>query len=121
MIKVKDIAFVGYPVSDVARARKFYEETFGFKATMVEKFEGDKWWIEYDIGHGTLAITNTWKPSATSAPQIALEVEDLDAAVAFIRQKNIKIVLDTIPTPVCRFFVIADPDGNGIILHQHNK
>ena len=31
MIRYKEIAFVAYPVTDVARARKFYEGVLGLK------------------------------------------------------------------------------------------
>jgi len=47
------IAFYVYPVSDMARARRFYEEVLDLK---VESNFGDEW-IEYGIGGGTFAIT----------------------------------------------------------------
>ena len=55
----KKVAFTMYPVSDVPRARKFYEETLGLTAGLSGGREG-KYWIEYDLpGGGCLAITNT--------------------------------------------------------------
>jgi catechol 2,3-dioxygenase-like lactoylglutathione lyase family enzyme len=123
MIKIKDIAFTAYPVTDVARARKFYAETLGLKETMAQDFGGGMWWIEYEIGHGTLALTNYTKPSADhNGPNIALEVEDLDDALADLKAKGVNILRfdfgEVLDSTVCRFFFITDPDGNGINIHQ---
>jgi extradiol dioxygenase family protein len=53
----KKVAFTYYPVTDVARARKFYEETLGLKSGSVGN-QGDNWWVEYDLpGGGCLALT----------------------------------------------------------------
>ena len=64
----KKVAFTYYPVTDVARARKFYEETLGLKSGSVGN-QGDNWWVEYDLpGGGCLALTNFTKetPSDTA-------------------------------------------------------
>src|SRR4029450_11532752 len=47
----KKVAFTYSPVTDVARARKFYEETLGLKAGSVGN-RGDNWWVEYDLPGG---------------------------------------------------------------------
>ena len=47
----KKVAFTYYPVTDVARARKFYEETLGLKSGSVGN-QGDNWWVEYDLPGG---------------------------------------------------------------------
>src|SRR5438093_77189 len=75
MIRYKEIAFVAYPVTDVARARKFYEDVLGLKPNAPLKSETQQW-IEYDIGPGTLGIgcSEQWKPSQ-DGPSLALEVE----------------------------------------------
>jgi extradiol dioxygenase family protein len=44
----KKVAFTYYPVTDVARARKFYEETLGLKSGSAGN-QGDNWWVEYDF------------------------------------------------------------------------
>jgi catechol 2,3-dioxygenase-like lactoylglutathione lyase family enzyme len=35
MLKVSEIAFSCYPVTNMARARKFYEDVLGLKPTMI--------------------------------------------------------------------------------------
>lgn len=121
-VGVIEIAFTGYPVTDMARARAFYENVLGLKPSHVFG-EGEKQWVEYDIGPGTLAITNfspEWKPSA-QGPSIALEVENFDAAIAALRAAGTKFALEPTASPVCRLAVISDPDGNGIAIHKRTS
>ena len=64
-MKVIEIAFTGYPVTNLKRARQFYEGTLGLTAARTGGDETSGW-IEYDIGPGTLSIGNVapeWKPS----------------------------------------------------------
>lgn len=119
MIHVTAIAFTGYPVTDLARARSFYETLLGLKPATIFG-EGDKSWIEYDIGSGTLAITNVspeWKPG--DGPAIALEVSDFDAAVAALRAAGTPFVVEPVRHPTCALAVVHDPDGNSVALHHH--
>jgi catechol 2,3-dioxygenase-like lactoylglutathione lyase family enzyme len=90
MIKVNEIAFAAYPVTDKQRARDFYEGLLGLKPTM-DSVSPEGYWIEYDIGNGTLAISNFWKPAAAPAmgPAAALEVENFDYTVALLKTKDV--------------------------------
>jgi catechol 2,3-dioxygenase-like lactoylglutathione lyase family enzyme len=124
-IQIKEIAFTGYPVTDVPRARAFYGKTLGLKETHAVEFGANQWWIEYDIGPGTLAIHTYTTPAPDyKGANIAFEVEDLDEALADLKSKGVPIVqFDPgtliMESPVCRFFFISDPDGNLINIHQH--
>ena len=117
MIRIKEIAFTGYPVTDMPRARAFYEELLNLKTSIVFEHEG-KHWIEYDIGPGTLAISNMsasqWKPSA-DGPAVALEVEEFDPAISAFKQAGVKFAIEPMDTGVCRMAIISDPDGNSAI------
>ena len=118
-MKVLEIGFVAYPVTDLKRARKFYEGTLGLQVTSTFGDE-EKAWIEYDIGPSTLAIANgmpEWKPS-TDGAVAALEVEDFDAAIEQLRADEVRIVNGPVETPVCRMAIIMDPDGNAITIHK---
>ncbi len=120
-MKVVEIAFTGYPVTNLKRARDFYEETLGLKVSRI--FGDDKEaWIEYDIGPGTLAIGNMapdWKPAANGG-SVGLEVEDFDKAIAELKKSEVTFRLEPIETPVCHMAVVLDPDGNLITIH-HRK
>lgn len=120
MIQYKEIAFVAYPVTDLNRAREFYEGVLGLKPNAPIK-EGLPW-VEYDIGPGTLGIGSSpqWLPSKDGA-SAALEVIDFDEAVATLRSKNIEIIIGPMETPVCHMATIRDPDGNKITLHKRKS
>ena len=54
-MKIKEIGFVAIPVTDIPRARKFYEDVLGLQ--VLDEMMGAKW-IEYTVGDNTLAIAN---------------------------------------------------------------
>ena len=118
MLKVTEIAFSCYAVTDMARARKFYEDVLGLKPTTVHDSEHGKW-VEYEFGPHALAIGSSpmFKPSPDGC-SVALEVEDFDAAVAHLRAHNVKFRIEPMPTPVCSMTMIYDPDGNSICIHK---
>jgi len=118
-MKVVEIAFAGYSVTDLNRARRFYEGTLGLQPSSVFG-DANTAWIEYDIGPGTLAIGNgvpEWKPSCDGG-LVALEVEDFDAAIQRLRDEGVVFARGPAETPVCHMAVIQDPDGNSIIIHR---
>ena len=119
---IRKVAFTMYPVTDVPRARRFYEQTLGLKPGLAGN-AGDSWWVEYDLpGGGCLALTNFGenKPSASAGGTIALEVEDLDALVSRLRTQGVKFVGDLVKGPNCRMMNCLDSEGNAIILHPLN-
>ena len=116
----KKVAFTMYPVTDVARARKFYEETLGLKSGSVGN-QGERYWIEYDLpGGGCLALTNFVPdtPSAAAGGTIAFEVEDVDRLMDDLKTKGVTFKSDIIQSPVCRMAVCLDSEGNSLLLHQ---
>ena len=119
MIKIQSIAFTSYPVTDLARARAFYEGILGLKYET--GFERDGMgFAEYEVAGGYFSILNgvpNWKPS-DHGPAIAFEVEDFDAAIADLREKGVEFAMEPFPTPVCHMALIFDPDRNQIIIHK---
>ena len=119
----KKVAFTMYPVKDVARARKFYEETLGLTAGSVGN-QGDNYWVEYDLpGGGCLAISNFIEdtPSDAAGGTIALEVEDLARLMKDLKARGVTFKSDIIQSPVCTMAVCLDSEGNSILLHQLNS
>jgi predicted enzyme related to lactoylglutathione lyase len=118
-MKVTEIAFVGYPVTNLKRARQFYEGVLGLKPTR-EFGDENAAWIEYDLGPHTLAITNgapDWRPSSGGG-SAGLEVEDFQSAVKAIKQSGAQFRLEATETPACHMAVVTDPDGNSITIHK---
>lgn len=118
-IGVKEIVFVGYPVTDLERAKDFYGRVLGLECTMDHAVDEQLRWIEYDVGTCTLAISNAWPPSGRSGPGAALEVDDIEAAAETLRAEGVTFRTEIMASPSCRFFGIADPDGNDITIHEH--
>ncbi len=116
-MKIIEIAFTGTPVTDIKRARAFYEGVLGLKPTM-ESAGG--LWVEYDIGNGTFGIGcygEVWKPSPDGTC-VAFEVDDLDAEISRLKSKSVTFAMGVTDTPLCRFAIICDPDGNKILIHK---
>jgi predicted enzyme related to lactoylglutathione lyase len=116
-LKITNIAFVGIPVTDMKRAREFYEGVLGLK--MSEEM-GQGHWVEYAIGDRTLALGNfpdQWKPSeeGTSA---SLEVENFDEAIKHLKERNVSFDAEPFESPCCHMAVVKDPDGNKLIIHK---
>ncbi len=114
-MKITQIAFIGIPVTDMKRAREFYEGVLGLQPDPEMTSE---MWTEYSIGEGTLAVAcigDQWKPSdqGTSA---ALEVENLEEAIARLEERKVKF--EKFDSPVCRMAAIQDPDGNKLVIHK---
>jgi predicted enzyme related to lactoylglutathione lyase len=116
---IKELAFVVYPVSDVDRARRFYERTLGL---LVEtNFQNE--WIEYDLKGATFAITkaDAEHPPGAGGALVAFEVDDLGFVLERLQFLGVKRVKEMQATPVCRFAVIHDPDGNELVIHQRKS
>lgn len=116
---IQSIAFTMYPVTDMARSRKFYEEVLGLK--MGSNF-GDQW-VEYHLGEGTFAITtmNIGRTPGAKGAVVGFEVADLAGFTKKLKEKSVKFILDNYETPVCRMSVIEDPDQNQITIHKRHQ
>jgi predicted enzyme related to lactoylglutathione lyase len=116
-MKIKDIAFVGIPVTDMKRAREFYEDVLGLK--IADQMMGGQW-IEYVVGDNTLAIANVgeqWTPS-DEGTAAAFEVENFDEAIKHLKDRQVPFAAEPFETPCCHMAVVQDPDGNKLIIHK---
>jgi catechol 2,3-dioxygenase-like lactoylglutathione lyase family enzyme len=118
-MKVIEIAFTGYSVTDLKRARGFYGGVLGLKEARAFGDETSAW-VEYDIGPGTLAITNMapdWKPSPGGGT-VGLEVDDFQAVIDRLKGAGVVFRNGPFDTPVCHMAIVADPDGNSLTIHK---
>lgn len=116
-MKVTEIAFSAYPVTDLARARAFYEGVLGLTPHLM----GNPNWVEYYIGAHTLGIgvAEGWSPSKDGG-SVGLEVEDFDGAIAELKAAGVTFRMEPFPTPVCQMAIISDPDGNSLLIHKRH-
>lgn len=124
-MQITEIAFTGYSVTDMKRAKGFYEGVLGLKKSRAfGQSGGEEQWVEYDIGPGCLALISgggdDWAPSTTGTAA-AFEVDDFDGYVARLREHGVKIVFEPTETPVCWMVVAADPDGNRVVIHKRKQ
>ncbi len=122
MLKVTEIAFSCYAVTDMARARKFYETILGLKPTVIID-SGAHQWTEYEFGPYALSLgcaPGMFKPSPDGC-SVALEVENFDDAIAHLRANDVKFRMEPMTTPVCQMTMIFDPDGNSICIHKRKS
>ena len=116
-MKITDIGFVATPVTDIPRARRFYEDVLGLRVS--DEMMGGKW-LEYTVGDHTLAIANVgdeWKPS-DQGTGAAFEVENFDEAISNLRNQSVQFDVEPFETPCCHMAVVQDPDGNKLIIHK---
>jgi len=115
----KKVAFTMYPVTDMARAKAFYEETLGLPPA---KDLADGKWIEFDLPQGgCLALTTMIQgvaPSSEAGGSLAFEVEDVHALSETLKSKGVKFKMDVFESPVCHMAVVLDSEGNAFMLHQ---
>ncbi len=119
---IKNIAFTVYAVTDIKKARAFYEGVLGLKPG--KEFDGsnDAPWVEYDLGTSNFAIgcSPDYKPSEDGAV-IAFEVDDLAATVADLTSKNVPFKLTMQDFPTCKMAIVTDPDKNRVLIHQKKE
>lgn len=125
-MNIREIAFVSYPVTDIARARAFYEQILELKPSQIQVKDNQYGFIEYWIGKGSehcLAIgagAPMFKPGKTGATA-AFEVDDFESAINRITEQKVKTLMPRYDGPACSMILIEDPDGNQIMLHKRKN
>jgi predicted enzyme related to lactoylglutathione lyase len=115
-MKIRGTDFVMYQVSDIARAARFYRDILGLPQEVYSK----EWnWAEFNCGNVTLSLHGGVKlPKKMAGGRIALAVKNVRRAYAELKKKRVRVVQAPQDYSVCQAMVIADPDGNAVILHQ---
>jgi predicted enzyme related to lactoylglutathione lyase len=123
-MQIVEIAFTGYSVTDMKRAKQFYEGLLGLKKSRSWGEKDEDQWAEYDIGAGCLALIagggDEWPPS-TAGTAAAFEVDDFDGYVKKLRDAGTKFIWEPKDYPTCRMAVVGDPDGNRVVIHQRKQ
>jgi predicted enzyme related to lactoylglutathione lyase len=121
-MQIVEIAFTGYSVTDMKRAKGFYEGVLGLKKS--RDFGSEENWVEYDIGAGCLALISgggdEWPPSPVGTAA-AFEVDNFDGYVEKLRTAGTKFIWEPKECPTCWMAVVADPDGNRVVIHKRKK
>ena len=121
-----DFAF--YNVDDIERAVSFYRDTLGLVLEAADEKAG---WAEFAAPPTTLVLWHD-RAGETQVPEtgddggggsgggVALAVDDVESAVAELREAGTAVEMDPVDTGVCDMAVIDDPAGNTILLHRRH-
>ena len=107
----------GYMVKDARRAISFYRDVLGLEPATV--YPDDRG-AEYELLDGT--TFGLWGGGGRVMPfqpsnGVLFAVDDLDAAVAAIKERSIAILMEN-ETPTCWMAMINDTEGNIVTLHK---
>jgi uncharacterized glyoxalase superfamily protein PhnB len=116
---VKGIFYVFAEVSDLARSKKFYGETLGWKLNTDEKEVAG-----FAFGNSYLVIHSSGKKPASGASfYVEAQVEDVNAEHARLKKLGVEVTALVDQHWGERNFSFKDPDGHtwfyGQSLHGH--
>ena len=114
------LELVTVPVSDVDRAKAFYVDRAGFDVEQDVRVDDTHRFVEL-MPPGSpcsIALTTGYIDAAPGSIQgLQLNVDDADAAHAFLRDRGVEIsAIETYPWG--RFCFFSDPDGNRWSVHE---
>lgn len=121
------ISHAAFYVSDLAKARAFYEGFLGFASpySIPRKNPGEHLvWIKINDRQSIeLFPGSETAPGADRLVHLAIEVDDADAMLAYLRANGVAGLPPTATAPLGRIgnknFTIKDPNGNGVEFTQY--
>jgi catechol 2,3-dioxygenase-like lactoylglutathione lyase family enzyme len=122
----KRIDHVELVTADPERAVRFYTEVLGFKVRSRDAVPGGLRLVYLDLGDTTVELITyeSMKPAPRAEGErlgwrmMALEVEDMDKALAHLQSHGIAASWGPKIRPAYARAEIRDPDGNAIELRQ---
>lgn len=111
-----DITHIDIPVSDMARARAFYTELFGWQIAEVPGYEGyPMWQAPNKISGGGLAP----REEGFTQPRSYVEVDSIQETLAKAVQHGGAVVMDKQPISETSWWAIfTDSEGNTVGLYE---
>ncbi len=114
-MNVLGIDFTFFAVSDMQKSLTFYRDLLGIPLACLV-YEGT--WAEFEINPGTLVLGQGYDFTQPGGGSVALAVNNAKAAIEELEQAGIHIHSPLGESAVCFWAIIADPDGNSVIIHQ---
>jgi catechol 2,3-dioxygenase-like lactoylglutathione lyase family enzyme len=109
--------FISVPVTDMERAKRFYEDTLGLPRISEHGFP------EYQLGENVSVylirmedVGGAW--TAPHSAHVALRVPDVAETRKELEAKGVEFEGDILDTSVCHMAFFKDPDGNQFMLHR---
>jgi catechol 2,3-dioxygenase-like lactoylglutathione lyase family enzyme len=118
MIKATGFSHAALRISNVERARSFYENVLGLQTLPRPDFGfGGAW---YGVGENQIHLISSEKRHDgidPLGPHVALTVEDFDATKAALKEQGIQF-LEAPGNMLGRQLWVLDPDGNTVELRS---
>jgi predicted enzyme related to lactoylglutathione lyase len=115
---VTGVDFVALPTHDLETAVEFYGTTLGLPRS---KYLKERNYAEFETGNLTLSVIDAeamGMEHRVQGHEIALHVEDIEAARKTLEERGVVFRGDTFDTGVCHMALFNDPDGNALMLHH---
>jgi len=113
------VDFVALPTHDVGASAEFYGEKLGLRRSV---YMPERNFAEFETGNLTLSIIDAEKMGLGHHDplrhEIALHVDDVQAARKTLESRGVTFKGDTFDTGVCHMAFFDDPDGNALMLHH---
>lgn len=110
---------VYYMTQNFERARAFYENVLGVRASWEQKGD-DAEWVEYELPDGTTFGLGHMKGEFHPSGGVMFAMPDVAEALARAKKAGAIPVFENVETPVCTMSWCVDPEGNSFCLH-HRK
>ncbi|HET6638279.1 MAG TPA: VOC family protein [Gemmatimonadota bacterium] len=120
-MKAKAVDFISYAVTDMDKAEVFWRGLLGLDVEVPRGDPGTRSNGYMELDAGGVAIGLVALPQTQPNGIVALAVDDVGEAVEELRRNGVTIAMETIESPVCWMAVVADPDGNQVLLHRRKN
>ena len=121
---VEKIMMFHMAVTDMAKAKRFYADTLGFKVTK-DYGQGDQHWVSLDApgGGASLNLTTMHENMKPGTMKLYLSTPDIEAAYQELKAKGVEPDTDIKddlygPGSKVKWFGMRDPDGNQWLIVQ---
>ncbi len=115
---ISGVDFVALPTHDVRASAEFYGETLGLRRSV---YMPERHFAEFETGNLTLSVIDAEQMGLehhTTRHEVALHVDDVDAARKTLEARGVSFRGETLDTGVCHMAFFADPEGNALMLHH---
>jgi predicted enzyme related to lactoylglutathione lyase len=112
------VDFLALPTRDLRASAEFYGEVLGLRRSV---YIPERNYAEFETGNLTLSIVDAEKMGLAHNPirhQVALHVDDVDAARKTLEARGVTFNGETFDTGVCHMALFDDPEGNALMLHS---